>query len=91
MTRGLPEEGLCRGECGKSQGPLCEDAKNFFAKIFSCSGHQDDFSEKKNDLKMKPYKLHCSQYLTEENKKQRYDVCKWIIDEEIGPHKIIFH
>ena len=39
---------------------------------------------------MKPYKLHRSQELTEDHKKQRYDFCKWIIDEEIDPNKIIF-
>ena len=45
---------------------------------------------KKKNLKMKPYKLHRSQELTEDHKKQRYDFCKWIIDEEIDPNKIIF-
>ena len=39
---------------------------------------------------MKPYKLHRSQKLTKDHKKQRYDFCKWIIDEEIDPNKIIF-
>ena len=36
------------------------------------------------------YTLNPSQELTEDQKKQRYDFCKWIIDEQIDPNKIFF-
>ena len=44
----------------------------------------------KEDLKMKPYRLHRSQELTEDHKKQRYDFCRWMINDGIDLNKIIF-
>ena len=62
-------------------GTTSRKRKELLCRIFSCSGHQEDFLEKyKKRSQMKPYKLHRSQ-----------EFCKWIIDEAISPNKIIFN
>ena len=44
----------------------------------------------KNELKLKPYKFHKSQELTENHKKQRNEFCEWVVTSKIDPQKIIF-
>lgn len=44
----------------------------------------------RDQLKLKPYKLHRCQELSEDHKNQRSVFCNWILDNNIDPHKIIF-
>ncbi len=44
----------------------------------------------KHDLKLKPYKLHRCQELTENHKFQRLNFCHWISQTNMDPQKIIF-
>ena len=44
----------------------------------------------RKQLKMKPYKFHKCQELSEDHKSQRLNFCSWMIDSNIEPQKIIF-
>ena len=42
------------------------------------------------ELKLKPFKYHRSQVLSESHKKQRMEFCSWILDNDIASNRIIF-
>ena len=44
----------------------------------------------RNELKMKPYKLHRCQTLSAEHKTQRVQFCQWFTENAIDPQKVIF-